>query len=256
VQSRLSPWFLVLTALTIVGGVLTVPGTADLARSDHSFLLSAGLLLLVVGGWMMSLCLHEFGHAYVALRGGDETVRAKGYLTLDIRRYADLGLSLVLPVIFLLLGGIALPGGAVWIEHGRIRSRAMRSLVSLAGPVTNLVLGALLLLAATSIEMPLGLTAGLSTLAFFQVLAFLLNILPVPGLDGWGAIEPFVAPRGINPQVRSWAPLVFFVLLLSLPPLLGALYDGATWIYDLFGGQPRLFAQGYSEMRFWDWARW
>lgn len=132
----------------------------------------------------------------------------------------------------------------------------MRSLVSLAGPVTNLVLGALLLLAATSIEMPLGLTAGLSTLAFFQVLAFLLNILPVPGLDGWGAIEPFVAPRGINPQVRSWAPLVFFVLLLSLPPLLGALYDGATWIYDLFGGQPRLFAQGYSEMRFWDWARW
>ena len=254
-QSRLSPWFLVLTALTIVGGVLTVPGTADLARNDHSFLLSAGLLLLVVGGWMMSLCVHEFAHAYVALRGGDTTVRAKGYLTLDIRRYADLGLSLVLPVFFLLLGGIALPGGAVWIEHGRIRSRAMRSLVSLAGPATNLVLGGLLLV-ATRIEMPLGLTAGLSTLAFFQLMAFLLNILPVPGLDGWGAIEPYVAPRGINSQVRSWAPLVFFVLLISYPPLLDALWSGAAWIYELFGGDPRLYGFGYSEMRFWDWLRW
>jgi Zn-dependent protease len=256
VQTRLSPWFLVLTALTIVGAVLTVPGTADLARSDHSFLLSAGLLLLVVGGWTVSLCLHEFAHAYVALRGGDLTVRDKGYLTLDIRRYADLGLSLVLPVFFLLLGGIALPGGAVWIEHGRIRSRAMRSLVSLAGPAVNLVLGVLLLLVATAVEMPLGLTAGLSTLAFFQLLAFLLNILPVPGLDGWGAIEPYVAPHGINRQVRNWAPLVFFVLLLSFPPLLGALYSGAAWIYDLSGGQPGLFAAGYSEMRFWEWARW
>ncbi len=255
-QSRLSPWFLVLTALTIVGGVLTVPGTADLASSDHSFLLSAGLLLLVVGGWMMSLCLHEFGHAYVALRGGDVSVRDKGYLTLDIRRYADVGLSLVLPVIFLLLGGIALPGGAVWIEHGRIRSRAMRSLVSLAGPASNLVLGILLLLVSGAVEMPLGLAAGLSTLAFFQLLAFLLNILPVPGLDGWGAIEPYVAPNGINPQVRTWAPLVFFVLLISYPPLLNALWEGAGWIYDLFGGDQRLYYFGYSEMRFWDWLRW
>ena len=61
----------------------------------------------------MSLCLHEFGHALVAYRGGDRSVRGKGYLTLDIRRYTDVGLSFVLPVLFLLLGGIPLPGGAV-----------------------------------------------------------------------------------------------------------------------------------------------
>ena len=77
-------------------------------------------------GWAVSLCLHEFGHAYTAYRGGDRSVRAKGYLTLDIRRYADLGLSLVLPVFFLLLGGIPLPGGAVWIDQRRdsVTSRA------------------------------------------------------------------------------------------------------------------------------------
>ena len=97
-------------------------------------MLTTGIVLLVLAGWAVSLCLHEFGHAYTAYRGGDRSVRAKGYLTLDIRRYADLGLSLVLPVFFLLLGGIPLPGGAVWIDHGAIRSRAVRSLVSLAGP--------------------------------------------------------------------------------------------------------------------------
>ncbi|MDN5859635.1 MAG: site-2 protease family protein [Pseudonocardia sp.] len=255
-QTRLSPWFLILSAVTVVGGVLTVPGTADLAGNDHSFLLAAGLLLLVVGGWAMSLCLHEFAHAYVALRGGDRTVRDKGYLTLDIRRYTDVGLSLVLPVIFLLLGGIALPGGAVWINHGLLRSRAVRSLVSLAGAVTNLVLGIALLIVATTVTMPLGLTAGLSTLAFFQLLAFLLNILPVPGLDGWGVLEPYVAPRGINPHIRTWAPLAFFALLLAFPPLLQALSAGTAWIYELFGGDPRLFRAGYNEMRFWVWARW
>ena len=123
-------------------------------------------------------------------------MRAKGYLTLDIRRYADLGLSLVLPVFFLLLGGIPLPGGAVWIDHGAIRSRAVRSLVSLAGPAANLVIGALLTMAVAFVPMPDGLAFGLSALALIQVLAFVLNILPVPGLDGFGVLEPFLPYSG------------------------------------------------------------
>ena len=58
-----------------------------------------------------------------------------GYLTLDIRRYTDVGLSFVLPVVFLLLGGIPLPGGAVLDQpRGDPVPRGARSLVSLAGP--------------------------------------------------------------------------------------------------------------------------
>jgi Zn-dependent protease len=83
-------------------------------------------------------------------------VRAKGYLTLDIRRYADLGLSLVLPVFFLLLGGIPLPGGAVWIDHGAIRS-ARGAQPRLAGrPAANLVIGALLTTAVAFVPCPTG----------------------------------------------------------------------------------------------------
>ena len=129
-SSRVSPWFLALLAVTVLGGFLAASATTRPV-------LTTGIVLLVLAGWAVSLCLHEFGHAYTAYRGGDRSVRAKGYLTLDIRRYADLGLSLVLPVFFLLLGGIPLPGGAVWIDHGAIRSRAVRSLVSLAGPAAK-----------------------------------------------------------------------------------------------------------------------
>ena len=140
----------------------------------------------------MSLCLHEFAHALVAHRGGDTAIRARGYLTLDIRRYTNVGLTFVLPVLFLLLGGIPLPGGAVLIDHGALRSRAVRSLVSFAGPAVNLVLGVVLAVAVAAVPMPVGLAAGLSCLALIQVLAFVLNMLPVPGLDGFGVLEPYL----------------------------------------------------------------
>ncbi len=102
VSNRVSPWFLVLVAVAVGGGALTT-------LTVSGPVLTTGIVLLVLGGWAVSLCLHEFGHAYVAYRGGDTSVRAKGYLTLDIRRYTDVGLSFVLPVVFLLLGGIRCP---------------------------------------------------------------------------------------------------------------------------------------------------
>ena len=129
----------------------------------------------------------------MAYRGGDRSVRGKGYLTLDIRRYTDVGLSFVLPVVFLLLGGIPLPGGAVWINHGAIRSRGMRSLVSLAGPADQpAARRRCCTLAVAVLPMPIGLAVALSCLALIQVLAFVLNILPVPGLDGFGVLEPYL----------------------------------------------------------------
>lgn len=231
--------------MTAVGGVLTTLGS--------SVALTAGVVLLVLGGWAVSLCLHEFGHAYVAYRGGDRSVRDKGYLTLDIRRYTDVGYSFVLPVIFLLLGGIPLPGGAVWIDHGAIRSRPMRSLVSLAGPATNLVIGALLTLAVGTVAMPVGLAIGLSCLALIQILAFVLNILPVPGLDGFGVWEPYlpVSARRLAAQVRPWAPIVLFLLLIGVPGVSSAFFGLAYSLFDAVGGSGRAASLGYSELLFW-----
>ena len=69
----------------------------------------------------------------------------KGYLTLDPRKYTDPVFSLVLPLLILAIGGIPLPGGAVWINHHALRNKRVESMVSLAGPFFNLLLGVLLI---------------------------------------------------------------------------------------------------------------
>jgi Zn-dependent protease len=253
VSNRVSPWFLLLVAVAVAGGVLTVLGTPEAEVAGSSVLLTAGIVLLVLAGWAVSLCLHEFGHAAVAYRGGDRSVRSKGYLTLDIRRYTDVGLSFVLPVVFLLLGGIPLPGGAVWINHGSIRSRRVQSLVSLAGPAANLIIGALLTAAVALVPMPIGLGVGLSALAFIQVLAFVLNILPIPGLDGFGVLEPYLSmpARMLAARVRPWATIVLFLLIIGLPGVSRLFFDLGDAVFGAIGGETVLASEGYAQLLFW-----
>jgi Zn-dependent protease len=253
VSNRVSPWFLVLLAVAVGGGVLTVLGTPEAPVEGTPVLLTAGVVLLILGGWAVSLCLHEFGHAVTAYRGGDRSVRAKGYLTLDIRRYTDVGLSFVLPVVLLLIGGIPLPGGAVWINHGALRSRGVRSLVSFAGPATNLLLGAVLTAAVAFVPMPAGLAVGLSALAFIQVIAFVLNILPVPGLDGFGVLEPYLPlpARRLAAQVRPWAPIVLFLLIIGLPGASRVFFTAGETVFAAIGGDPTLAGFGYGQLFFW-----
>ncbi|WP_188986333.1 site-2 protease family protein [Saccharopolyspora thermophila] len=241
--ARVSPLFLGLVALTVLGGVLST--------FDGDGLRVTGIVLLVLGGWATSLCLHEFGHAVTAYRGGDLAVRAKGYLTLDPRRYTDPVLSIVLPLIFVALGGIPLPGGAVWINHHALRTRRIESMVSLAGPLTNLVLGMLIAAAVQLVPMPLGLSSGLSYLAFLQVIAFVLNILPIPGLDGYGAIEPWLSgpARRFGEQARPWAPLALFVLLIGVPLVGRVFFELAYVVFGLVGGDTVLTYLGQSAFR-------
>jgi Zn-dependent protease len=210
-------------------------------------------VLLVLAGWAVSLCLHEFGHAAVAYRGGDRSVAEKGYLTLDIRRYTDVGYSVVLPVVFLLIGGIPLPGGAVWIDHGAIRRPGTRSLVSLAGPGVTLIVGVLLAVAVAVVPMPDGLAVGLSCLALLQVLAFVLNILPVPGLDGFGVLEPFlpVGARRVAAQVRPWAPIALFALLIGVPGVSTVFFAVSATLFDAIGGDATAAFLGYDRLLFW-----
>lgn len=240
-----SPLFVLLVTATVAGGALAAL-TSGVART-------AGIVVLVLGGWAVSLCLHEFGHALVAYRGGDHSVRAKGYLTLDIRRYTDPVMSLLLPLLLLAVGGIPLPGGAVWINHHALRSRATISAVSLAGPLTNLALG-IVLIVIVGLGIPSGgLAAGLSCLALVQLLAFVLNILPVPGLDGFGVLEPYLSAstRQFADKVRPYAPLALFVLIIGVPGLAAVFFSGGYALFDAFGGDPRAAAIGFNELLFW-----
>src|SRR2546426_12763799 len=90
--------------------------------------------------WIFSVCLHEFGHAIVAYYGGDTSVREKGYLTLNPLKYTHPLYSLLMPVLFMMVGGIGLPGGGGYIGDHPVRSPQWGNSRSFAGPAMNIVL--------------------------------------------------------------------------------------------------------------------
>ncbi|GAA2020750.1 Zn-dependent protease [Nakamurella flavida] len=209
------------------------------------------VFLVVLGGWMVTLCLHEFAHAVVALACGDTSVRARGYLTLNPLRYTNATYSFVIPLILLAVGGIPLPGGAVLVEPHRFRKVWYATLVSLAGPLTNALAGVVLAAASAGLASPLG--AALQFLALLQFVTAVLNLLPVPGFDGFGALEPYLAPatKARIAPIRPWAPLLLFVVLFSVPQVSGVLFDAGAWLLSAAGGSQYLAAVGQSLFRFW-----
>jgi len=169
--------------------------------------------IFVLVGWIFSLCLHEFAHAAVAFLGGDTSVREKGYLTFNPLRYADPIASLFVPLVFLLLGGVGLPGGAVYIDARRLRSRWWACAVALAGPAANLAIaGVLVLVLSTGVMARNAAAPALAFLALLQVTAVMLNLLPIPPLDGYRAIAPFL-PQNLTATFERWGSVPLFVLL-------------------------------------------
>lgn len=184
---------------------------------------------VVVIGWVISLTLHEWAHAYVAYRSGDHSVVGRGYLRLDPRRYTDLLMSVVLPITFLLIGGIPLPGGAVWIDYGNIRSRHRQALVSAAGPAMNVLFGVACLgvVKAGVVDFSVALEATLVYLAWLEFLTAALNLLPIPGLDGYGIIRPYL-PYNVQAAlmpIAGYAIIVLFVVMIST--------NAFTFLFDI-----------------------
>jgi Zn-dependent protease len=209
---------------------------------------------IVLVGWIFSLCLHEFAHAFVAYRGGDYTVRDKGYLTFNPLKYTNPVMSILLPLLFLALGGIGLPGGAVYIETWRLRSRRWQSAVSLAGPSMNILLAFIL---AVLLQIPaIGLSQaapGLSFLAYLQVTAAVINLIPLPPLDGYGILSPYLS-LSVQQTMAQIGRYTMWILLLALwyvPFVGGAIFGLVATITIALGVNPALISQGFSGFQFW-----
>ncbi|WP_455362552.1 site-2 protease family protein [Streptomyces sp. SYSU K21746] len=244
---RVSPVFLGIVAVMAVTGWAVWTG--------FSALPGLAVFLFVTAAWIVSLCLHEYAHARTALHGGDISVGAKGYLSLNPLKYTHAVLSIILPVLFVIMGGIGLPGGAVFIERGRIRGRWKHSLISAAGPLTN-VLFAIVCTAPFWLDaldgVPLMFRYALGFLALLQVTAALLNFLPVPGLDGYGVIEPWLSYR-IRRQVEPIAPigLLAVFVVLFIPAVNHAFFDGIHALMQALGvGEVDTYC-GQQAYRFW-----
>ncbi|EGF89330.1 peptidase family M50 family protein [Asticcacaulis biprosthecium C19] len=193
---------------------------AAFAATGFLLALAPDLALLtfvfVLLGWLISLCLHEYAHALVASKFGDYTVAGSGYLTLDPRHYFYGPTSLILPIIALVMGGIGLPGGAVMIRTDLIRKRWHQSAISLAGPAATLICAVLVYFGAVALQGLPALFVSLMVLFFFLLTAFILNMLPIPGLDGFGAISPYLPQRwrnAVSPQVSGLMIVALLVLV-------------------------------------------
>ena len=214
----------------------------------------------VMVGWILAVMVHEFSHAATAWLGGDHTVAEKGYLSFDPRRYGDLGVSLVLPLIALAMGGIGFPGGAVFLRNDLMRGPVWRAAAALAGPAATFVLLLVLSFGLSfwqgwGVEGP-GATAlfcALTMLAFLQATALILNLLPIPGLDGFGAIRPFL-PAALTPHLRRAEGLAMVALLLLIFVVPGASAFLVRWgagLGSALGLDLSALQAGWRAFHFW-----
>lgn len=233
-------------------GLLVLAGLLALSIATAAQPSPLAFLALVVCAWTITVCLHEFAHALVAYLGGDKSVRHSGYLTFNPLKYAHPLFSLGLPVISVALGGLALPGGAVSINRLALRSRHWEACVSGAGPLINLGLLALIgtgfrlgmAPAGTSVAI---IWAALAVLAVLQASVTILNLLPVPGLDGYGILRPYF-PHHFRARMAAYdaiGPTVVVFALFALRPVRSALARAGIRLAESFGVDDAYLQAGY-----------
>lgn len=245
----------------VAGGVSAIFWALVAAFALSGAVLAAGdaggvaVFVFVLVGWVISLCLHEWGHAYTAYRGGDDSVIGRGYLTLNPLLYTNPVLSIGLPLVFLAMGGIGFPGGSVYVRPELLRGPGWRAAMSAAGPAMNLL--CLLVIALTLSTLDRGsigaFGAALALLGFLQATALLLNLLPIPGLDGFGILQS-VLPEGARAAVNSisrFAVMAFLVVMIAAPQYLAPLWSAAFGLCALLGINPQAVGEGLGLFRFW-----
>jgi Zn-dependent protease len=213
-----------------------------LAAVDFNSPLTWAILI----GWIMSVVLHEFAHGIVAYLGGDYTIKERGGLTLNPIQYIDPFTSILLPAIFLAMGGIPLPGGATYIRRDLLRNRAWDALVSAAGPAMNFLLFILL-------SLPFHPTVGwikvdptdpsswslahmfLATMAQLQMIAVVINLIPIPPLDGFQIVGAFMKEETrfklMTPPWSTMSFLVLFLMVTRVPGLFRWIFETTDRIY-------------------------
>jgi Zn-dependent protease len=213
-------------------------------QSHDLLLMAQGLIILV-----LSIAVHEFGHAIVATWLGDDTPSRQGRVTLNPVAHADPMGTLLLPVvsmIWMVQSGLPPGIGFGWgkpVQNTprnftrRIRMATGSALVAVAGPSMNLLLGivvaivhvSLLKAGAIRYNAPFSEVLAMAAMVNFTLLFF--NLLPVPPLDGGWVLEwatPYKYRRYLE-HYQVYAPFVFLAVI-AIPQLRFLFQWPAAWV--------------------------
>lgn len=177
-------------------------------------------LLLTLPIWVLALCVHEYAHAWTAVRLGDPTPKWQGRLTLNPRAH----LSLVGTIMILLVN-------LGWAEPVQVNTRNLKNprtdmvWIALAGPLTNIVMAvafaALYHLVAPQVpftRLGINVVMFLRYGVYINTALFVLNMLPIPPLDG-SKLLARLAPRRWNYSLmilEQYGVLILFALIVLL----------------------------------------
>jgi Zn-dependent protease len=190
-----------------------------------------GLLVALLVG----ITFHEFMHAFVADQLGDHRPRAMGRVSLNPAAHID-----PIGALFFLIAGFG------WGKPVQVNPYALRpgrngmAYVAAAGPLANLVVASVaavvfrgLVLSGVADSPSDFVWQLLFAIVQFNVILGLFNLLPIPPLDGYNLVLPFL-PADIAYQVQRYAPYgVMVLLLLVLLPQLGVGgFNPLGWLFS------------------------
>jgi Zn-dependent protease len=178
---------------------------------------------------ILAITLHEASHGYVAMRFGDMTAYAAGRVSLNPIRHIDPVGTVIFPLALLAIAKLFGGGGILFgwakpvpVNYANLRHPKRDMLwVAAAGPLSNLAMAlvwALALKVGISAQgvyfaLPLALMGAAGV--FINVIIMVLNLLPLPPLDG-GRILVSLLPQRLADGVSRVEPYGFVVLIVLL----------------------------------------
>ena len=209
----------------------------------------------IANGLIQYICLvilitfHEFGHAWMSWKRGDDTAYRLGRVSLNPLVHMEFFGTLILPLmaIFLAASGSGLSnfiigwGKPVPVDSSRLKNRGFDwVLVAMAGPFMNVVLG---VAAVALLRLALGIESGnlqelALQLAFMNFALCYFNLIPVPPLDGSHLMRYFIGMSEETFLRISQYGFFIVIILLQMPGVRENL--GKATLYTV-AGLMRLF---------------